>query len=93
MELVSIVLEFSHKLFSPGTHVEFDWLDICGIASSSKSVRQAAVPSLLHAAESKLQGTTSVLIRSGISPTRMRDTSFIVSTSMADTDLAPHVET
>ena len=47
---------------------------------------------VVQKAEPQLQGSTSVLIRSGISPTGMRVISFISFTSMADTDLVPQVE-
>jgi uncharacterized OsmC-like protein len=41
----------------------------------------------------QLYGSAKVLIRSGISPTAMRATSFIACTSMAVTVLIPQLET
>ena len=53
---------------------------------------QTLRPLVAQRAELELQGSTSVLIRSGISPTGIRVISFISFTSMADTDLVPQVE-
>lgn len=58
-------------------------------AQGLRDIGQSKLPDMT---ESLLQGNTNVLIRSGISPTGMRVISFIVSVSMADTDLVPQVE-